>query len=79
MLSLLASAWHPSTMTESLLSAAAFGALGIIMAIIGFKLFDWITPGDLGNEITGKQNIAAAVLAGAVVIGVSIIMAAAIG
>ncbi|MFO0814854.1 MAG: DUF350 domain-containing protein [Gemmatales bacterium] len=76
---LFAEVWHPGSMLESLLSAALFGALGIIMAIIGFKLFDWITPGDLGNEITGKSNIAAAILAGAVVIGVSIIMAAAIG
>ncbi len=74
-----AEVWHPTTMVESLTAAAAFGGLGIVMAIIGFKLFDWITPGDLGNEITGKSNIAAAILAGAVVIGVSIIMAAAIG
>ena len=76
---LFAEVWHPSTMTESLLAAGLFGALGIVMAIVGFKIFDWITPGDLGNEITGKSNIAAAILAGAVVIGVSIIMAAAIG
>lgn len=74
-----AEVWHPTTMVESLAAAAAFGGLGIVMAIVGFKLFDWITPGDLGNEITGKSNIAAAILAGAVVIGVSIIMAAAIG
>ena len=70
--------WHAGSMGEALLSAALFGALGIIMAIIGFKLFDWITPGNLGEEITSKSNIAAAILAGAVVIGVSIIMAAAI-
>lgn len=70
--------WHAGSMSEALLSAALFGALGIIMAIIGFKLFDWITPGNLGEEITAKSNIAAAILAGAVVIGVSIIMAAAI-
>lgn len=74
-----AEVWHPTTMVESLAAAAAFGGLGIVMAIVGFKLFDWITPGDLGNEITGKSNIAAAILAGAVVLGVSIIMAAAIG
>lgn len=78
MLSLFAQAWAPQTMAESLLSAAAFGGLGIALAIVGFKLFDWITPGDLGAEITSKQNIAASILAGAVVVGVSIIMAAAI-
>lgn len=79
MLCLLAEVWHPSNMYEALLSAVLFGAVGIVMAVVGFKLFDWITPGHLGSEITSKSNIAAAILAGAVVIGISIIMAAAIG
>lgn len=78
MYTLLAQAWHPTNLTESLLSAAGFGALGIVMLIIGFKIFDWITPGNLGEEITSKNNTAAAILAGAVVLGISIIMAAAI-
>lgn len=70
--------WHPSNMFEALVAAVCFGAVGIIMAVLGFKLFDWITPGNLGEEITSKNNNAAAILAGAVVLGVSIIMAAAI-
>ena len=78
MLSLFAEVWHPSSMPEALLSVVCFGAIGIAMAIIGFKLFDWITPGNMGEEITSKNNVAAAILAGAVVVGISIIMAAAI-
>lgn len=78
MYNLFAEVWRPGTMSEALFSAIGFGAIGIIMAIIGFKLFDWITPGNLGEEITSKNNNAAAILAGAVVLGVSIIMAAAI-
>jgi len=78
MYTLFADAWHPGSLSEALLSAVGFGAVGIVMAIIGFKLFDWITPGNLGEEITSKNNMAAAILAGAVVLGVSIIMAAAI-
>ncbi len=78
MYTLFAEIWHPANMYEALLSAICFGAVGIILAIIGFKLFDWITPGNLGEEITSKNNMAAAILAGAVVLGVSIIMAAAI-
>lgn len=78
MFTLFADAWHPTNLYEALGSAVGFGAVGIIMAILGFKLFDWITPGNLGEEITSKNNMAAAILAGAVVLGVSIIMAAAI-
>jgi uncharacterized membrane protein YjfL (UPF0719 family) len=78
MLVLFAEVWHPTTMTEALLSVIAFGAVGIVLAILGFKLFDWITPGDLGEEITRKSNVAAAILAGAVILGISIILHAAI-
>jgi len=71
--------WHPTTMNEAILSVIVFGLIGIFLALVGFKLFDWITPGNLGEEITKKNNLAAAILAGAVVIGIGIIVHAAIG
>ncbi|WP_395751646.1 DUF350 domain-containing protein [Prosthecobacter sp.] len=54
-----------------------FGLAGILMTILGYKLFDKLTPGDLHGEIFEKKNIAAAILAGSVIIGVSLILAAA--
>jgi putative membrane protein len=54
-----------------------FGLAGILMAIIGYKLFDKMTPGDLHAEIFEHKNVAAAILAGSVIIGVSLILAAA--
>jgi uncharacterized membrane protein YjfL (UPF0719 family) len=62
----------------AIVSTLVFGAIGIVMAIIGFKLFDKLTPGKLDEEILHKQNIAAAILAGAFILGVCIIIAAAI-
>ena len=56
-----------------------FGFAGIFMAIIGYKLFDKLTPGDLHAEIFQHKNVAAAILAGSVIIGVSLILAAAMG
>ena len=56
---------------------AVFGLAGILMAIIGYKLFDKMTPGDLHAEIFEHKNVAAAILAGSVIIGVSLILAAA--
>ena len=58
--------------------AVVFALLGIALAILGFKLFDRLTPGKLDEEILNKQNNAAAILAGAFVLGVCIIIAAAI-
>jgi putative membrane protein len=58
---------------------AVFGIAGIFMAILGYKLFDKLTPGSLHAEIFEHKNIAAAILAGSVIIGVSLILAAAMG
>lgn len=54
-----------------------FAAIGILAAIAGYKLFDKFTPGDLHHEILQNRNVAAAIVAGAVILGVSIIIAAA--
>jgi uncharacterized membrane protein YjfL (UPF0719 family) len=73
-----AAPWHAQTFGEAILSTLAFGALGIFLAIIGFKIFDWVTPGHLAKEILEKQNMAAAIVAGAIVIGICLIVAHAI-
>ena len=46
-------------------------------AIVGFKTFDKCTPGDLAKEILEQRNVAAAIVAGSVILGVCIIIAAA--
>lgn len=55
-----------------------FSLLGVAISIIGYKLFDRFTPGDLHKEIIENKNVAAAIVGAAVIIGVSIIVAAAI-
>jgi len=50
----------------------------VVAAIIGFKLFDKCTPGHLGREIVEHRNVAAAIVGAAVILGVCIIVAAAI-
>jgi uncharacterized membrane protein YjfL (UPF0719 family) len=59
--------------------SALFGLTGIALAIAGFKIFDWLTPGNLQKEIFENRNMAAAVLAASFIIGVCIIVAAAVG
>ena len=48
------------------------------MFVIGFVILDLLTPGKLWQEINEKQNRAVAQFAGAVAIGLAIIVAAAI-
>lgn len=71
--------WPPTTLKEAALASLIFGLVGILLAILGFKIFDWLTPGKLQEEIFHKGNIAAAVLAGAFLIGICLIIARAIG
>ena len=68
--------WHAHTLLSAIGNVLIFAAIGIAAAIIGYKLFDKFTPGDLHKEIVEHKNIAAAIVAGAVIIGVSIIIAA---
>jgi putative membrane protein len=70
--------WHPQTLWAALGNVLIFAAIGIGAAVIGFKLFDKCTPGQLEKEILENRNVAAAIVAAAVIIGVSIIIAASI-
>ncbi len=70
--------WHTGSIAESVLAMAIFALAGIMLAIIGYKLFDYCTPGDLHEEIIKNRNTAAAVIGAAVIIGVCILVAAAI-
>jgi len=69
--------WHAQTLGEALGYMLLFAVVGIAAAVIGFKVFDKCTPGDLAKEIIENKNVAAAIVAGAVILGVSIIIAAA--
>lgn len=74
-----AMAWPPTTLLEAVVASTVFGFLGIILAILGFKIFDWLTPGNLQEEVLKKGNIAAAILGGAFIVGVWIAIASVVG
>lgn len=71
------STWHAQTIYQAIANMLVFAAAGLIAAIIGFKLFDVCTPGSLTKEIFDNKNIAAAIVSAAVILGVCIIVAAA--
>lgn len=68
--------WHAQSLQTALAYMLLFAGIGIGAAILGYKLFDKCTPGDLHKEIIEHKNIAAAIVAAAVILGVSIIIAA---
>ena len=61
-----------------LFNALVFALLGIVIFVIAFILIDKMTPYALWKEIVEEQNVALAVLVGAMSIGMCIIIAASI-
>lgn len=69
--------WHAQSLGQAIGYMVLFSLIGILAAIAGYKLFDKCTPGDLHLEIVQNKNVAAAIVAGSVILGVCIIVAAA--
>ena len=64
-------------MTEiPLLNGLIFAVLGIVIFVIAFSLVIRMAPLNLWKEISQERNIAAAILAGAVALGICWIIAA---
>jgi hypothetical protein len=70
--------FDPSTFGTQILSTVVFGFIGIVMTILGFKMFDALIRFNLAEEICEKQNVAAALLCGAMLIAIGMIIAVAV-
>ena len=62
----------------SLLNAAVYSVLGIVLFILSFILVDKLTPYHLWDEIVRNKNLALAVLLGSMSIGIGMIIASAV-
>jgi putative membrane protein len=72
-----APSWHAQSLGQAIGYMILFAVIGIATAIVGYKAFDKCTPGDLHKEILENKNVAAAIVAAAVILGVCLIIAAA--
>lgn len=70
-------AWAPETLPAAITSTVIFGLVGIVLSILGFKLFDWVTPVSFDKELE-KGNVAVGILCGAIVLGICHVIATAI-
>jgi putative membrane protein len=63
----------------AVVSTLTFGLVGVFLALLGYKLFDWLTPRvHVEHELSEKHNIAVAIVIAAVVLGICHVVAAAI-
>ena len=67
-----------ATLLNNLIAAIVFAGLGIVVLFATFVAVDKLTPYQLWKEIIDEHNTALAILIGAIALGMSIIVAAAI-
>jgi putative membrane protein len=63
---------------KTIFSALAFSALGLVLFAIAFLIIVKVSPFSLRKEIEDDQNTALAIIIAAVIIGISLIVSAAI-
>jgi uncharacterized membrane protein YjfL (UPF0719 family) len=66
------------TLITNVVAAVVFAILGIVVFVGAFVALDRLTPYRLWKEIIDDHNTALAILIGAIALGMSIIIAAAI-
>jgi putative membrane protein len=68
-------AFLPEHFWGLIVQSAAFGLVGIVLLLLGYFLFDWITPRiDVQKELTDK-NMAVAIVIAALLFGIAYIAA----
>lgn len=63
---------------KPILNSIIFSILGILILLIGYFIIEKLTPENTWKEVAEKNNIAVAIVFGALIIGISMIISAAI-
>lgn len=63
---------------EGIISTLIYSLLGVVFAVLSYFIVDLIIPGKMGAQIAEEKNLPIAVVAGAMILGISIIIAASI-
>ncbi len=67
----------PNTL-QNVVASVAYSAIGILIFIVAYKLMERVLPFELDKELSEDQNTAVGILIGSIMIGLAIIIAAAI-
>ncbi len=65
----------PDYFLTDLVSTAAFGLLAILLVVVGYKVFDKLTPKLDFDDLINKGNIAMAIVIGSFILGLCLVVA----
>ncbi len=63
---------------QSLVGSIVYSVIGIVIFIVAYKLMEWFLPFNVDKELAEDQNTAVGIVVGSVMIGLAVIIAAAI-
>lgn len=66
----------PLPMWRLLLDASIFGIAGIALLIVGYYIWELVTPYNLRRELQENKNLAVAIVVAAFILGMAIVIAA---
>jgi uncharacterized membrane protein YjfL (UPF0719 family) len=69
--------WTP--LLNLVIQCVVFTAIGLVMFFVAFYLIEQLTPFSIKKEIEEDQNTALGIVIGSMILGIAIIVAAAIG
>ncbi len=64
---------------DGIVQSVIYSLLGLAMALLAYKLIDWLTPGKISEQIAKDNNVALAIVVGSLILGICIIIARVIG
>lgn len=65
----------PDYFLTDLVSTAAFGLLAILLVVVGYKVFDKLTPKLDFDDLVNKGNVAMAIVIGSFILGLCHVVA----
>jgi putative membrane protein len=68
----------PTLSWMSILTSIIYGLLGLILLLIGYYIYEIITPFSVKEELVSHRNVAVGIVAAAFILGMAIVIAAAI-
>ena len=68
----------PALTWAGILSSIVYGLLGLILLLIGYYVYELITPWSVKEELTTHRNPAVAMVVAAFILGMAVVIAAAI-
>ena len=66
---------QPIPMWRLLIDASIFGIVGVVLLIVGYYLWELVTPYNVRKELEDK-NVAVAIVVAAFILGMAIVIAA---